>query len=95
MKDVLVKGVRKLLPSGSVKLLEEGYRKGRIKLLTARYGNPAKSLRVVEVGFECRHFPAQVVHFDIGHGGEGQWGTAGLAQGIQDGDLRRARCDTN
>lgn len=49
MKDVLVRGVRKLLPSGTVKLLEEGYRKGRVKLLTARYGNPAKNLRVIAV----------------------------------------------
>lgn len=49
MKDVLVRGVRKLLPSGTVKLLEESYRKGRVKLLTARYGNPAKNLRVIAV----------------------------------------------
>lgn len=46
---MLASGVRKLLPSGTVKLLEEGYRKGRVKLLTARYGNPAKNLRVIAV----------------------------------------------
>lgn len=49
MKDRLVKGVRKLLPSGAVKLLESGYRKNRVKLLSARYGNPAKHLRVIAV----------------------------------------------
>lgn len=38
-----------MLPSGTVKLLEEGYRKSRVKLLTARYGNPAKGLRVIAV----------------------------------------------
>jgi UDP-N-acetylmuramoyl-L-alanyl-D-glutamate--2,6-diaminopimelate ligase len=38
-----------MLPSGTVKLLEEGYRKSRVKLLTARYGNPAKNLRVIAV----------------------------------------------
>lgn len=46
---MLVNGVRKLLPSGAARLLEEGYRKRRVKLLTARYGNPAKHLRVIAV----------------------------------------------
>lgn len=46
---MLASGVRKLLPSGAAKLLEEGYRKRRVKLLTARYGNPAKHLRVLAV----------------------------------------------
>ena len=49
MKKMLASGVRKLLPSGAAKLLEEGYRKRRVKLLTARYGNPAKHLRVLAV----------------------------------------------
>lgn len=49
MKQQLVKGVRKALPSGAVKKLEEGYRKGRIKVVSARYGNPAKSLKVIAV----------------------------------------------
>lgn len=49
MKDILTKGARKLLPSGMTKRLEERYRKGRVKLLTARYGNPAKNLRVIAV----------------------------------------------
>jgi len=49
MKDRLVQGMRKLLPSGTVKLLEYGYRKNRVKLLSARYGNPAKHLRVIAV----------------------------------------------
>lgn len=46
---MLTSGVRKLLPSGAAKLLEESYRKRRVKLLTARYGNPAKHLRVIAV----------------------------------------------
>lgn len=46
---MLASGARKLLPSGAVKRLEEGYRKSRVKLLTARYGNPAKNLRVIAV----------------------------------------------
>lgn len=49
MKKMLASGVRKLLPSGAARLLEEGYRKRRVKLLTARYGNPAKHLRVIAV----------------------------------------------
>lgn len=47
MKKQLVKGVRKALPSGAVRQIEEGYRKGRVKLVSARYGNPAKSLKVI------------------------------------------------
>lgn len=46
---MLASGVRKLLPSGAVQMLEDGYRKGRVKLLTARYGNPARNLRVIAV----------------------------------------------
>lgn len=49
MKDRLASGIRKMLPSGTVKMLEEGYRISRVKLLTARYGNPAKGLRVIAV----------------------------------------------
>ncbi len=49
MKDKLALGMRKLLPSGTVKLLEESYRKSRVNLLTARYGSPAKGLRVIAV----------------------------------------------
>ncbi len=46
---MLASGVRKLLPGRAVKLLEQSYRKGRVKLLTARYGNPARNLRVIAV----------------------------------------------
>ncbi len=46
---MLASGARKLLPSGAVRLLEQGYRKGRVHLLTAAYGNPAKNLRVIAV----------------------------------------------
>lgn len=46
---MLVSGARKLLPSGATKRLEESYRKRRVKLLTSRYGNPAKHLRVIAV----------------------------------------------
>jgi len=49
MKDQLVRGVRKSLPKGTVRRLEETYRKGRIKLVSARYGFPAKHLRVIAV----------------------------------------------
>lgn len=49
MKRVLVKGARKLLPRGAVRKLEEGYRKGRIRLVRARYGDPAKNLKVIAV----------------------------------------------
>ena len=38
-----------MLPVGAVRTLEEVYRQGRVKLLSAKYGNPAKNLRVIAV----------------------------------------------
>jgi UDP-N-acetylmuramoyl-L-alanyl-D-glutamate--2,6-diaminopimelate ligase len=48
-KQRLVRGVRSVLPAGAVRTLEEAYRKGRIKLISASYGNPAKGLKVIAV----------------------------------------------
>lgn len=49
MKQKLVRGVRKVLPSGVLHGVEEAYRRGRVQLVSARYGNPAKHLRVIAV----------------------------------------------
>jgi len=49
MKKQLVRGVRKVLPKGAVRGLESSYRKNRVKLVRARYGNPAKNLKVIAV----------------------------------------------
>ncbi len=49
MKQKLVDGVRKVLPSGVLQSVEEVYRRGRVQLVSARYGNPAKNLRVIAV----------------------------------------------
>src|SRR5688572_21871381 len=49
MKQELVKRVRGVLPAGAVHTVEEIYRQGRVKLLSAKYGNPAKNLRVIAV----------------------------------------------
>lgn len=49
MKQKLVKGVRKVLPSGVLHSVEEAYRRARVQLVSARYGNPARSLRVIAV----------------------------------------------
>lgn len=49
MKDRLVKGVRQMLPEGAVHRLEESYRKTRVRLVSARYGHPARHLRVIAV----------------------------------------------
>ena len=49
MKQLLTGGVRKLLPSGMVHRLEEGYRKTRARVVTFRYGHPAKHLKVIAV----------------------------------------------
>ena len=49
MKQLLTSGVRRLLPAGSVRTLEEFYRKSRATALSIRYGQPAKRLRVIAV----------------------------------------------
>lgn len=49
MKQKLVKGVRQVLPAGAVQGLEEVYRRGRVRLVSSRYGNPARSLKVIAV----------------------------------------------
>jgi UDP-N-acetylmuramoyl-L-alanyl-D-glutamate--2,6-diaminopimelate ligase len=49
MKQKLVNGVRRVLPGSAIHTLEEGYRKARVKLISARYGNPAKNLKVIAV----------------------------------------------
>ena len=49
MKQKLASGVRKALPSGVVRGLEEGYRRTRSHVVSARYGNPAKYLKVIAV----------------------------------------------
>jgi UDP-N-acetylmuramoyl-L-alanyl-D-glutamate--2,6-diaminopimelate ligase len=49
MKQELVKGVRRVLPSSAVHGLEEAYRRTRVRLVSARYGNPAKHLHVIGV----------------------------------------------
>lgn len=49
MKQSLASGVRKALPSGAVHLLEEHYRKSRARVVAARYGNPARQLKVIAV----------------------------------------------
>ena len=49
MKDKVVRGVRKVLPAKTVKRIEKVYRKSRVKLVSARYGNPARNLSVIAV----------------------------------------------
>lgn len=49
IKQKLVNGVRGILPRGAVRKIEEGYRLSRVKLVSARYGNPAKHLKVIAV----------------------------------------------
>ena len=49
IKQKLAKSVRGTLPDGAVHKVEEGYRRSRVKLVSARYGNPARDLRVIAV----------------------------------------------
>lgn len=49
MKNQLVSFSRRILPSSSVHRLEEGYRRSRSRAVRARYGNPARNLRVIAV----------------------------------------------
>lgn len=49
MKQKLVNGVRKVLPQSALRGVEEVYRRGRVQLISARYGNPARTLKVIAV----------------------------------------------
>ena len=49
MKDKVVRQVRKVLPVSATKVVEKAYRKSRVKLVSARYGNPARNLSVIAV----------------------------------------------
>ncbi len=49
MKQQLVRVTRKALPKGAVKKLESTYRRKRVQLVSARYGNPAKGQKVIAV----------------------------------------------
>ncbi len=49
IKQSMAKGVRKLLPQSAVRGIEETYRRGRVRLVAARYGNPARHLKVIAV----------------------------------------------
>lgn len=49
MKKQMVDKVRQLLPQSAVRGLEEVYRRGRARLTAARYGHPARGLKVVAI----------------------------------------------
>lgn len=49
MKEQLTRGARALLPQGATRRLEDTYRKSRVRLLNARYGNPASGQRVIAI----------------------------------------------
>lgn len=49
MKDRVVQGVRNVLPKSAVRGLEEVYRQTRVRVTAARYGHPARNLRVIAV----------------------------------------------
>ncbi|MCA9335216.1 UDP-N-acetylmuramoyl-L-alanyl-D-glutamate--2,6-diaminopimelate ligase [Candidatus Saccharibacteria bacterium] len=49
MKQLLVKGARKALPRSAVKRLENTYRRGRVRVVRTRYGNPASKQKVIAI----------------------------------------------
>jgi UDP-N-acetylmuramoyl-L-alanyl-D-glutamate--2,6-diaminopimelate ligase len=49
MKDALVRVVRRYVPKGATRALEEVYRRSRVWALSARYGFPAKDMRVIAI----------------------------------------------
>ena len=49
LKSKLAGGVRRVLPSGVVSKVETSYRKARVKALSARYGYPARNLKIIAV----------------------------------------------
>ena len=49
MKDKVVRTVRRVVPKPLVRGLEEVYRRGRVHAVSARYGYPARDLKVIAV----------------------------------------------
>ena len=49
IKNNLTKTARKVLPKSALVGLEKSYRKSRAKIISARYGNPARDLRMIAV----------------------------------------------
>lgn len=49
MKQKLAGTIRRILPEPAVRGVEEVYRQGRVRLVSARYGNPARNLKVIAV----------------------------------------------
>lgn len=49
MKDKLVRKIRGSLPAPAVRSIEELYRRGRVHITSARYGYPARDLKVIAV----------------------------------------------
>lgn len=48
-KRRVVKKIRQTLPKPAVRGLEEVYRRGRVRLVSARYGDPARGMKVIGV----------------------------------------------
>lgn len=48
-KQKLTSGVRKMLPANTVSIIEDTYRRSRVKIVSARHGNPSKRMRVIAV----------------------------------------------
>ena len=49
IKNKLTKTARKVLPKSALVGLEKSYRKSRAKIISARFGNPARDLRIIAV----------------------------------------------
>lgn len=49
IKNNLTKTARKVLPKSALVGLEKSYRKSRAKIISARFGNPARDLRIIAV----------------------------------------------
>jgi UDP-N-acetylmuramoyl-L-alanyl-D-glutamate--2,6-diaminopimelate ligase len=49
VKQQVVKKLRSVLPPATVRGLEEGYRRGRTKLVRIRYGNPSRGMKIIGV----------------------------------------------
>ena len=49
MKQLVANTVRKVLPKGGVRLVEDKYRRSRAKVVSTWYGNPSRDLKILGV----------------------------------------------
>lgn len=70
VKELMTTSIRKALPASTIPKVEKIYRKSRIKIVSAKHGNPAKKMRVIAVtGTNGKTTTASYINSILKHAG--------------------------